>query len=149
MATHTLDIATWRATFPEFANATTYPDAQVQLQWNLGAGYLGAEDGPLIEGPALQSALDLMAAHLLQLFTKATRGQVAGVVVGSTIDKTQVQLAPPPFKNGWGYWLSLTPYGVTLNGLLRARGAGGYYIGGSPERFGFRRVGGGFGPGYL
>jgi hypothetical protein len=146
MAVHTLDPAAFRAIFPAYANVVTFPDARLQAYWDLAVSYMGDVDGCLLSGAGLQSALNFLTAHLLWLAVLSERGQSGGVVTGSTVDKVQVMLAAPPFKDGWEFWLSQTPYGLQLWALLKVKSAGGFYIGGSPERLGFRRVGGGFGP---
>lgn len=147
MATHSLDIPAFRLAFPAFADEAAYPDARLDVTWGLATGYLGDADGLLLSGNPLQAALQFMTAHLLALATMAEQGTtVPGPVTGSTVDKVAVQFAPPPFKNGWAWWLSQTPYGAQLWALLGMKSAGGFYVGGLPERAAFRRVGGGFGP---
>lgn len=149
MAEHTLDIATFRLLFPAFANATTFPDAYIQAQWDMATSYLGAADGPLLCGPELQSALYLMTAHLMQLNVLVAAGGsagIGGVLTGATIDKVTVTVAAPPFKSGWSWWLAQTPYGAQLWALLTLKSAGGWYVGGLPERRAFRKVGGTFRP---
>lgn len=149
MATHSLDIATFRIAFPQFASAAVYPDPRLDVTWGLATGYLGDADGVLLDGNPLQAALEFMTAHLLALSQMQAEGtMVPGPITGTTIDKVQVQFAPPPFKNGWGWWLSQTPYGAQLWALLQAKAGGGFYAGGNPERAAFRRVGGGFGQGW-
>lgn len=149
MTAHTLDPAAFRAKFPEFADATKYPDATLTVFWNLGAEWLGADDGPLLCGPALQTALDYMAAHLLKLATPATGGgpTVSGAVVQAAIDKVSVTVQAPPAKSEWGWWLASTLYGASLWAFLKLKSAGGFYFGGSPARAGFRGPLGYFGGG--
>lgn len=149
MADHTLDIPTFRLLFPPFADATLFPDAYVQAQWGMAGSYMGTVGGCLFGGPELQSALNLMTAHLMQINVLVAAGGTAGaggVLTGATIDKVTVTIAPPPFKNGWQWWLAQTPYGAQLWALLTLKSAGGFYIGGLPERRGFRKVYGTFGP---
>lgn len=150
MAVHTLDLAKFRELFPEFANETVYPDARIQLYWDTGATILGASDGPLLSGDQLDVCLYYMAAHLLKAAViqakAATGGAVAAVVTGATVDKTSVTIAAPPFKDGWAYWLSTTPYGAELWALLSVMSAGGVYLSGRPATLGFRGPAGGFGP---
>lgn len=148
MAQHTLDLVTWRLLFPAFANATTYPDVYVQAQWGAAITWLPEYDGCLMSGPSLQTALNLMTAHLMQLNVMIAAGgalPTLGVQTSATIDKVSVTNAPPPIKNGWQQWLSLTPYGAQLWALLTRLSAGGLYVGGRPERSAFRQVGGRFG----
>lgn len=144
MAVHVIDLAAFRALFPAFSNATTYPDALLTLRFTEGTMYLGAYDGCLLAGDQLQLALNYMTAHLQASADMLARGQTAVIVTGSTIDKVQVQMMPPPIKSGWQWWLLTTPYGAQLWALLSFRSAGGFYIGGSAERAAFRKVGGRF-----
>lgn len=146
MATHTLDIPTFRLLFPVYADVTTYPDAYIQAQWDMAVTYFGDVDGCLFNGPAKQSALNLLTAHLMWLNHLIAQGGASGggtgVLTGATIDKVTVTLAPPPFKDGWQWWLSQTPYGAQLWALLSLKSAGGFYFGGLPERRALRKVGG-------
>lgn len=148
MATHSLDIAVFRAMFAAFQDETTYPDPVITLWWMNATAIMGSEDGPLIDGAQLQLALNYLTAHLMWSSVLLAQGQTTvAVVSGATIDKVTVTLAPPPFKDGWQWWLSSTPYGAALWALLEMASGGGFYIsGGLPERDAFRRVGGGFGP---
>lgn len=147
MATHILDIPTFRLLFPVYTDATKYPDAYIQAQWNMAVSYMGDVDGCLFGGPELQSALNLMTAHLMWINVMLAAGQSQiSVTIGATIDKVTVSAAPPPFKDGWQWWLSTTPYGAQLWALLRLKSAGGWYFGGRPERVAFRKVGGRFWP---
>lgn len=146
MATHTLDIATFRLLFPVYADVTKFPDAYIQAEWDLAVAYFGDVDGCLFNGTTKQSALNLMTAHLMWLnvliAAGGSSGGAGGVLTGATIDKVSVTLSPPPFKDGWQFWLSQTPYGQQLWALLSLKAAGGFYFGGLPERKPFRKVGG-------
>ncbi len=145
---HVIDPAAFRVLFPQFANVTAYPDATLMLFFGSATAFLGEYDNYALSGQGLQTALDLMTAHLLAIGTGAAAGTGgSGVVTGSTIDKVSVTLMAPPARSAWAFWLSGSPYGAQLWALLSMRSAGGFYIGGSPERAAFRRVGGGFGPG--
>lgn len=150
MAEHTLDLAQFRALFPAFADTTKFPDVMIEAQWLAATGFMGSYDGCLISGNQLQLALNYLTAHLLQSWVLIQTGgpsATVGVTTGAVVDKVQVQMAPPPIKNGWQYWLATTPYGIYLWGLLSAASAGGFYVGGLPERAAFRKVGGTFWPG--
>lgn len=144
MAQHVLDIATFRVLFPAFANETAYPDGVLNVFWGSAVAFLGDYDGCLLRGAALQSALNYMTAHLLQSDVMIRRGQTFAVVTGSTVDKVSVTREPPPIRSMWQWWLATTPYGLQLWALLTASSAGGFYIGGRPERDAFRKVGGRF-----
>lgn len=149
MAQQTLDIPTFRLLFPEFANATTFPDAYITAQWDVAVSAMGDVDGWLLAGPALKTALNYLTAHLMKinvLIASGGGGGVTGVVTGATIDKVSVQMAAPVTKSGWQYWLASTPYGMQLWAFLQMKSAGGLYIGGRPERRAFRKVYGNFLP---
>jgi hypothetical protein len=149
MAQHVLDLTQFRLLFPAFADTTKFPDVQIEAQWIAATGFLGEYDGCLLSGAPLQLALNYMTAHLLQSWVLIMGGGAAGtvgVITGATVDKVQVQMSPPPIKSGFQFWLATTPYGLYLWALLSAKSAGGFYIGGLPERRAFRKVGGTFGP---
>lgn len=149
MAQQTLNIATFRLLFPEFADPAKFPDPYIQAQWNVAVAHMGDMDGWALAGSALNTALMYLTAHLMKINVILAAGGgagIAGQVTGATIDKVSVQFAAPPSKSGWQYWLSLTPYGLQLWALLQMKSAGGLYIGGRPERRAFRKVGGNFRP---
>lgn len=149
MADPSLDITVFRATFPQFASVVQFPDALITLQWGMATSYLGAYSNCIYDTlDQQQSALYLMLAHLLAIQATIAGGSTGGggPITGATVDKVSVTMAAPPTKSNFGWWLSQTPYGQQLLALLGIVGAGGFYIGGSPERAAFRRVGGGFGP---
>lgn len=139
---HTLDVAKFRALFPEFASDVLYPDATIETWWEMAGNYIAPFDGPLLCGDPLQAALNFLTAHLLKSSIMIAAGQQMAVVTGSRVGEVSVQTQPPPTKDGWKYWLATTPYGLQLWALLRARTAGGYFFPGLPERSAFRKVGG-------
>jgi hypothetical protein len=148
MEPHEIDLPTFRLLYPAFANPMLYPDAYVTAQFTAATAYFGQYDGPLINGAQLQNVLNLMTAHLMQInvmLSGAGQSPVIGVLSSATIDKVSVTNTPPPAKDGWQYWLSTTPYGLQLRALLKVLSAGGLYVGGSPERSAFRKIGGRFG----
>lgn len=141
----TLDPARFRALFPEFASAATYSDAALQFRWDAEAVvYVSDENCGDLTGSKRAYAVQCMLAHLLRLSSLAAANPSgpAGVVTGATIDKVSVTLAPPASRSEWGLWLAQTPYGQQLAALLSAQAAGGFYVGGKPERAAFRKVGG-------
>lgn len=148
MADPALDIPSFRLAFPAFASMAQYPDATISLNWDMATAFLGARESYIYVGTQQQTALNLLTAHLLALAIGIASGSTSsgGAVTSATIDKVSVTMTAPTTDSGWQFWLSGTPYGMQLWALLSMIGAGGRYIGGSPERFGFRRVGGGFGP---
>ena len=145
MSTITLDPAAFRALFPQFADATKWPDAALSIQFGAATGYVSADTYGDMPVAARTNALYLMTAHLLALGVIIAQnnysGQV-GVVQGAVVDHVQITLTPPPVKSQWQWWLNTTPYGAQLLGLLDAQAAGGFFVGGLPERAAFRKVGG-------
>lgn len=145
MSTITLDPAAFRALFPQFADAAKWPDAALSIQFGAATGYVSADTYGDMPVAARTNALYLMTAHLLALGVIIAQnnysGQV-GVVQGAVVDHVQITLTPPPVKSQWQWWLNTTPYGAQLLGLLEAQAAGGFYVGGLPERAAFRKVGG-------
>jgi hypothetical protein len=129
------DISAFREAFPAFADDVIYPDAMIQLYADASLCYLSERSCGCDE-----LNRQLLVAHLLTLNDRALTGNSSGgIVTGASIDKVSVSVAPPPVTSSWGYWLSTTPYGLQLLALLRRCGAGGMYVGGTPERRAFRR----------
>lgn len=145
MATLTFDVTAFRLQFPAYADATLFPDATLQMYWDNATCYID-DNGSYgwLQGTCRQLALNLMTAHLVALSVIVAAGQVPGLMQTATIDKVSVGLTPPPLKNQWGWWLSLTPYGQQLWALLQVNSVGGFYTGGAPELAAFRRIGGFF-----
>lgn len=144
MATQVWDQAAFQAQFPEFAGT---PGSALQGYWNMAVQYMNPNDGCLLSGSILLLGLNLLTAHLARLFAQIAAGagnNTPGVVTGAGEGSVNVSMAPPPFRDGWQYWLSTTPYGQQLWALLQANTAGGLYVGGSLERASFRKAGGVF-----
>lgn len=140
----TLNITTFRTLFPAYSNATTYPDAVLTMNWDTATLYISAEDYGWLSGASRERSIYLMAAHITALSDIISSGQNPSLVSASSIDKISVTLTPPPIKNQFHWWLSLTPYGAQLLALLKMSAVGGMYVGGSAERSAFRKVGGRF-----
>lgn len=135
----TFDYATFIVSYPAFA---AVPQATLQAYWNAAICYVDPTDYGWLNGPSRYLALNLMTAHLAAIAALIAAGQVPGLVQNATVDKVTVGLTPPPLKNQWQWWLSLTPYGQQLFALLQANSVCGFYIGSLPERSAFRSVGG-------
>lgn len=141
----TLNIAVFRAQFPQFANATAFPDILIQAQFDAATTYVSADTYGDLPLAARTYALNLMTAHLLALGVIIAQGNYSGqggVVIGSRVGDVQVQLQPPPARGQWAWWLNTTPYGAQLVALLEAQAVGGFFVGGLPERAAFRKVAG-------
>ena len=140
MADITFDIAAFRLAFPAFASVAAYPDLTVQGYWDAAICYINPNNYGYLQGASRARALNLMTAHLLAIQDIIKSGQQVGFTTQATIDKISVAMQAPPSANAWQYWLNTTPYGMQLLALLGAKGVGGLYIGGLPERAGFRKA---------
>ena len=143
------DPAAFRVAFSEFANVACYPDGLLNMWWDAATSYISAQDSCCfaLNGARRALALNCLTAHIAKLFTTIAAGDTPQVMVSAGIDKIRVEVKPPPVNEGnmFQWWLSTTPYGQQVLAMLQLAGVGGFYIGGLPERLGFRRVGGGFG----
>ena len=129
----TFDYALFISQCPQYSNGTTYPQALLQTYWDIAINYVSnVGNYGALQGAARQYGLNLMVAHLAYLAGLIAIGQVPGLMQNATIDKVTVGLTPPPLKNQFQWWLSLTPYGQQLLALLQINSVGGFYIGGSP-----------------
>lgn len=142
----TFDVASFRLQFPAFADPVVFPDARLQMYWDMATAYVSdVGNYGWLQGTQRQLVLNMMTAHLTALSVIVAAGEVPGVVTSATIDKITVTLQAPPEPNQWQWWLNQTPYGQQMLALLKVLSAGGFYIGGSPQRAAFRNVGGFFG----
>jgi len=139
-----LDIASFRVNFPAYASEIVYPDMLLNSQYALGKCYLADNDCTLPEA-CREYALQLMLAHLLYIRDLISSGQPVRVVTSATEGSVSVSLSEPPLSDGsWGYWLNTSPYGPEILAMLDVQSVGGFYVGGSYERKGFRKIDGGF-----
>jgi hypothetical protein len=147
MAVIVFDVAAFRSAFPVFSDATAFPPALLQGYWNDATCIISANTncGILLKGACRERSLYLLTAHLAALGVVIASGQTTGVMTQATIDKVSITMQAPPTKTAFQWWLTQTPYGQQLLALLQAKSAGGFVIGGLPERYGFRKVGGTFG----
>lgn len=145
MSTITFNVSNFRPQFPQFADDAAFPDAMLQGQFDLATAYVSADTYGSMPVAARTQALYLMTAHLLALgvilAADSYQGQV-GVVTGSTVGNVSVTLQPPDSRSEWRWWLNTTPYGAQLAALLSMQSAGGFFVGGLPERSAFRKVAG-------
>lgn len=82
-----------------------------------------------------QYVVFLLAAHLLALQNNINNGEnTGGLQTGASIDKVSVSVAPPPFSDGFEYWLSQTIYGQTLLAFFDMIAPLPTFIGGSYNR---------------
>lgn len=139
----TFDYDQFIALFPAYANPIQYPQSLLQQYWNSATNYVSnIGNFGAVQGDKRQYAINLMTAHLVYISGLIAKNQVPGLVQEATIDKVHVSLTPPPLKNQWQWWLSVSPYGQQFLALMQANTAGGFYISsGSAPLSGFRSVG--------
>lgn len=139
----TFDPVAWRAQFPQFGNDTEWPDAQLSGLFDMACCFIWPFPWRAVGRKCLTLMLYLMTAHLAESQRMLNAGQAtSGVQTGASVDKVSVSLQAPPITSGWQQWLSTTPYGLQLWALLSVRSKGGFYVGGSIERYGYRKAGG-------
>jgi len=129
----TVTTASFRTSFPEFSDATAYPDGQVTLWIGLGTVLLNADRFASI----LDFATQLYVAHQLVVWKRsqssADVGGIPGEVVGpksaKTVDKVSANYdtSAVTFADA-GFW-NMTTYGIQLYQLIQMFGAGGVQIG--------------------
>jgi hypothetical protein len=124
-----VDIATFRADFPEFADVGAYPNAQVTFYLTLAGKLLNA----CRWADLLDMGTELFVAHNLVLerqnqaaaATGGVPGVQTGAVSGKTVDKVSVTYdASAGLETDAGHW-NLTTYGTRFINLARMVGAGG------------------------
>jgi hypothetical protein len=147
VAIHSFDPVTFRALFPAFASETAYPTVALQMRWDMAVEYISAYDSCRLSGTSRQLALNLLTAHLTQIYAMLLLDPSAtvSIITGASIDKISVSMqAPSAAAGSWKYWLSTTQYGLELWALLSVKSAGGFFVGGSSERSAIRKSGGRF-----
>lgn len=146
MALQPIDIEKFRTLYPQFANEATYPDVMIQSWW-VQANCVMAEPCVCLTDDCGSQMLYLMTAHIgasLTALAAGGSGGKAGILTSSSIDKVSVTYTLPPYKNGWQFWLSKTPYGLQLWAMLTTAAAGGFSVNRRPEARAFRKVYGSF-----
>lgn len=132
----TFPLARFRLLFPAFPKAK-YPDTKVEL--------FAEEATAIVTIGSCKSSERiwmLLTAHLLTLSDGAQSGSPMGPVASAKVGDVSVAFAQSQRQGNMSLWLSTTPYGLEASALLSACVAGGMYIGGSPERAAFTKVGG-------
>ena len=148
MTAHTYDDALFRAQFPAFADATTYPEALLSGYFAQASCYVSAHDYGRLIGDCRQLALNQLTAHLAilgaDLAADPTFYGNVGIATSATVDKATVSLQIPTDRGPFIAWLNKTGFGQQLAALLHVKSTGGTYVGGFPERAAFRKAYGAF-----
>lgn len=139
-----LNITDFRAQFPAFSSLSSFPDSMLQMYFDVASNYVSTIDYGILKGSSRLLALYLMTAHLLQNSLSINNGGTGKVITSTSDNGTSVSLQPPPSKNMLQFWLSQTPYGLQLYGLLSVKSVGGFYVGGSLAKDNIRQYDGSF-----
>lgn len=123
-----LDIAAFRAAFPQFADDTAYPDAMLDGKFSIAKCYI-EDNNCTFDETCRQYAYQLMMAHLLTISSMISAGAPSRMVMSATEGPVNVSFSEPPSNNNFIYWLMTTPYGVELSALLSSNAVGEYYGG--------------------
>ena len=117
--------AEFRAAYPEFTSATTYPNGTVD-SWLATAEKLVSPDR---WGDLRDRAVGLCAAHYLTIATGNLKkpGSAGGAVSSKSVDAISVSFSEAGMQTGSGQW-NATNYGRTYISLARMIGAGGVVV---------------------
>lgn len=138
-----LNIPTFRVNFPLYADEVKYADALLNAQYAIGKCYIEDNDCTMAEA-CREYGLQAMLAHLLYIRDQVNAGNNIGVITSASEGDVSVSLATPVVEDEWHHWFNSSPFGRELIALLSVKSVGGFYVGGSPERRGFRKIGGMF-----
>ncbi len=141
------DVAAFRRAFPAFTDETFYPSEAIEAAAAMADCYINTSSRWYRCDQCISLMQQLITAHLLTLNgTEFVPGQTAtGVMTSASIDGISVGFTVNTANKGsFTAWLDKTPYGEQLAALLARFSRTIGYIGGSGERRGFRKVGGGF-----
>lgn len=138
-----LNITTFRANFPLYADETTYTDMTLESEYEIGKCFIADNDCTFPE-KCREYALQLMLAHLTYCSDESNAGNNSGVIQSANEGDVSVSFAVPDISDPWHNWMNLSPFGKKLLAMLSAQSVGGFYVGGLPERKGFRKIGGVF-----
>lgn len=124
-----MDLAAFRQNFPEFANASTYPDGQVNFWLGIAASMVS----PTAWAELTDLGVSLYTAHNLAQAAPAAKtagvggapGQSASVLSAKSVDKVSASYdTAATTLDGGGNW-NATNYGVRYLQLAQMMGAGG------------------------
>ena len=125
-----VDIATFRAVFPEFGDAAKYPEAQVQYYLDFAVQSLRPEAWRNL----LERGTGLFVAHYLAMSAISRAGTVPGRGQLGIVASKSVGPASISYDNSAisaqadaGHW-ALTSYGLMYWELMRMVGTGGWQL---------------------
>jgi hypothetical protein len=154
MAAPAYNDALFRQQVPAMADTTQWPEATMSMWYGVAQDFICISSCPcaMLNGNSAVLALNLMTAHIATLMAQdqaneqqsGIAGTPNGIETNATIGSVSVGQMQPPVDDMWDYWLAQTGYGQMLQALLKVKSVGGFYVGGLPERTGYRKVGGVF-----
>lgn len=125
-------VAQFRQDFPEFADATAYPDGNVQFWLTFASNLINVDRW----GNLADMGVELLTAHNLVLWKRASiaasKGGLPGLSTGVTSSKAVADVsvgydtAVASVKDGGNY--NLTDYGTRYLDLVSMMGAGGLQL---------------------
>ena len=125
-----VDVATFRAIFPEFVDAAKYPDVQVQYYLDFAVQSLRPEAWRNL----LERGTGLFVAHYLAMSAISRAGTVPGRGQLGIVASKSVGPASISYDNSAisaqadaGHW-ALTSYGLMYWELMRMVGTGGWQL---------------------
>ena len=125
-----VDIATFRAVFPEFGDAAKHPDAQVQYYLDFAVQSLRPEAWRNL----LERGTGLFVAHYLAMSAISRAGTIPGRGQLGIVASKSVGPASISYDNSAisaqadaGHW-ALTSYGLMYWELMRMVGTGGWQL---------------------
>jgi len=144
MSTITLDIAAFRNQFQAFASIVNYPDATIQMYFDMSSNYVSTNNIGYLNGTSRVLALYLMTAHLLKIADGIASGNLVQATQNASEGSVSIGFATIPLKNQFQWWLSATQYGQQLLAMLSVFATGGLYVGGALNRAAMRKPNGSF-----
>lgn len=139
----TFDVDKFRAAFPGFSNPIMYTGDAIRAASELASCYIDVANSWYRCSKCQDLIWQLITAHLLTINGTAQMPGVgySGLLTSATVGSVSVGFqANAVSQNGLLTWLAKTPYGEQLLALFARITAGGLYVGGSPERRGFRKI---------
>ena len=125
-----VDVATFRAVFPEFGDAAKYPDAQAQYYLDFAVQSLRPEAWRNL----LERGTGLFVAHYLAMSAISRAGTIPGRGQLGIVASKSVGPASISYDNSAisaqadaGHW-ALTSYGLMYWELMRMVGTGGWQL---------------------
>ncbi|MFY3647728.1 DUF4054 domain-containing protein [Achromobacter xylosoxidans] len=127
-----MDLAAFRADFPEFADTTRYTDSQLTLWSTMAEAMLNQSRW----GTLWPLGVKLYTAHHLAIAARnqqsSTAGGIPGQVTGpqssKSVDKVSVSYDTGSVANPDATFWNLTTYGIELWRLIQMFGAGGVQL---------------------